>query len=307
VVLEDGVHAEDPRIEVVRVGRAMEVVALELPRHREQGLVAGLEVALRVPGVAERLEHHARVELVLVVVVVEAAGRVPVEQARAVLHLPLPEQSPELDSDVTAAGELAGEEIAVGELLPVGRGQLLPPERDLELAHRDLESLVAARVPVEDEVLQRAGRAGAGLGAGPAQLQLVGELAPPHPARQLRLGPADAEAALRRARARRSRKLEAVVRHLVRPAELHAVEQGHAAAVALPQDMARPAPARDRSRWIALFHRHRGRGRGAGGRRRIGLVLGVLPRENTRGREKAGEHRPEDGASAPWRRCHRTS
>ena len=40
---------------------------------------------------------------------------------------------------------------------------LLPAQRDLELPDRDLEPLVPARVPIQDEVLERARGAGARL------------------------------------------------------------------------------------------------------------------------------------------------
>src|SRR6185369_3511051 len=175
VVLEDGVHSEDARVEVVHVGGAVLVVALELAGHGQQRLARPrLEVALGVPRVPEGLEHQARVERVFVVVVVGPGGGVAVEDARPVFQLPLAQQAPELDADVAAARELAGEEVAIRELQPVGGGHFLPTQRDLELPHRDLEPLVLARVPIEDEVLERARGAGARLRPRPAQLQLVG-------------------------------------------------------------------------------------------------------------------------------------
>jgi hypothetical protein len=188
-------------------------------------LVLGLEVALAVPHRAEGLEREPAVVLVLRVVVLEPAGGVPVEHAGVVLELVVGDAARDLQADVAAAGELEAQEGAFHELETARGAHLLAAERYLELADPDLEGALLRGVPLDVAVLERRLGAGSGLGLGPVELQLEGQLGLPDPTLEGGLGAPDPEGPLALAGRGRPRQPQVVRGIRVRETELHPVRE----------------------------------------------------------------------------------
>src|SRR5215204_5271601 len=152
--LENHIATDDLAVGVMRGGSSRDghrtLVGLVLGGDGEQRPVGGLEVALRVLHVAERLEGQAGIRLVLVVVVARDRPAIAVEDADAPVELAAGRGAPDLKADVTAAGETVGEQRPVYELLRSRGGQLLAPEGDLELAALELKHLPALGEVVVD-------------------------------------------------------------------------------------------------------------------------------------------------------------